>query len=253
MAQVIIYEKPGCINNTKQKAWMSAAGHDVAAVNILETEWTPERLRPFFGDRPVKDWFNTTAPQVKSGDVNPDSFSEVQALEIMVKDPILIKRPLLRVGNERMQGFDKDAIDAWIGLKAAPGNEDVVDTLLADNLTLCPMLAKNTSCDEQAAQIPEKPLALIMEICGAASLEVTYEWDDLVFVSHNIIIFRFTDIPREVDLFFNKDCEADAEKDLSDKLIKAAVEKGIILTQRGHYELSEAQGENISIEFFETH
>lgn len=35
MATVIFYEKPGCINNTKQKARLLAAGHEVQAHNLL--------------------------------------------------------------------------------------------------------------------------------------------------------------------------------------------------------------------------
>ncbi len=97
----------------------------------------------------------------------------------------------------------------------------------------------------------EKPLSLIMEITGAAGLSVTHEYDDLVFVSHNIIIYRFTQISREVDIFFNKDCETHAEELLMETLLLEAKNKGIVLTQRGHYTLSEADEENISIEFME--
>nr|WP_320189872.1 ArsC/Spx/MgsR family protein [uncultured Desulfobacter sp.] len=149
MAQVTFYEKPGCINNTKQKTWLAAAGHDVTEKNILETQWTREELLLYFGDRPVADWFNRTAPLVKSGQVNPDAVNTEEALDLMLTNPILIKRPLLRVADERMQGFIVDAVHAWIGLDPSKGNEAVVEELRKDNLGLCPMLAKNTSCDEK--------------------------------------------------------------------------------------------------------
>ena len=58
MTKVIFYEKPGCINNAKQKALLWAAGHEVIAYNLLKTPWTVASLRPFFGDRPVTEWFN---------------------------------------------------------------------------------------------------------------------------------------------------------------------------------------------------
>jgi nitrogenase-associated protein len=60
MAQVTFYEKPGCINNTKQKALLLAAGHQLDVHNLLTTPWTPETLRPFLAARPVKEWFNST-------------------------------------------------------------------------------------------------------------------------------------------------------------------------------------------------
>ncbi|WP_320041812.1 ArsC/Spx/MgsR family protein [uncultured Desulfobacter sp.] len=149
MAQVTFYEKPGCINNTKQKTWLAAAGHDVTEKNILETQWTREELLLYFGDRPVADWFNRTAPLVKSGEVNPDAVNSEEALDLMLTNPILIKLPLLRVADERMHGFIVDAVHVWIGLDPSKGNEAVVEGLRKDNLGLCPMLAKNTSCDEK--------------------------------------------------------------------------------------------------------
>ncbi len=71
MVTVIFYEKPGCINNTKQKALLAAAGHEVLAHSLLAHPWTAESLRPFFGTLPVAKWFNASAPRVKSGEVDP--------------------------------------------------------------------------------------------------------------------------------------------------------------------------------------
>lgn len=124
-----------------------------------------------------------------------------------------------------------------------------MEELKKDDLTISPMQDQNKSSDQHAA-IPDKPLALIAEITDTAGLDITYQYDDLVFIS-NVIIYRFTEIGSQVDLFFNKDCETEAEQQLSEKLISAAEDKGITLSKRGHYKLSEADGENISIEFFE--
>ena len=120
MANVLFFEKPGCINNTKQKRLLSESGHQVEARDLLAEPWTPERLRPFFGERPVSEWFNVTAPRVKSGEVDPAAMEEPSALAAMVADPLLIRRPLMAVGEERRQGFDPEAVDRWIGLSQRP-------------------------------------------------------------------------------------------------------------------------------------
>jgi nitrogenase-associated protein len=65
-----------------------------------------------------------TAPRVKSGEVNPEQVDAETALRLLVEDPLLIRRPLLRVGEDYRQGFDPGAIAAWIGL-ASPTQEDV--------------------------------------------------------------------------------------------------------------------------------
>ena len=125
MATVIFYEKPGCGNNTRQKVWLAASGHTVLAKNLLSEKWTAERLRAFFGDMPVAQWFNPAAPQVKSGEVDPRAFDAQTALGVMLAEPLLIRRPLMEADGELCAGFDAKAVDAWIGLTdTLPKNEE---------------------------------------------------------------------------------------------------------------------------------
>ncbi len=120
MARVLFLEKPGCRNNTRQKGLLEAAGHKVVARDLRDEPWTPDTLRPFFGDRPVADWFNKASPRVKSGEIDPAAVTEEQALALMCGDPLLIRRPLVQVGTRRTCGFDMAEMDAWIGLAGAP-------------------------------------------------------------------------------------------------------------------------------------
>lgn len=116
MAHIIFYEKPGCINNTKQKTMLIGAGHQVEARNLLTTLWTPETLRPFFGNLPVAEWFNPSASRIKAGDIIPTQLDAETALTLMIADPLLIRRPLLQVGDIFRVGFELAKINAWIGL-----------------------------------------------------------------------------------------------------------------------------------------
>lgn len=123
MARVIFYEKPGCAGNARQKALLLASGHDVDARNLLAESWSSSSLRPFFGEKPVRDWFNAASPRVASGEINPDAVNPQEALVMMILDPTLIRRPLMRIGDHCEAGFDPDVIGRWIGLKA--GSETV--------------------------------------------------------------------------------------------------------------------------------
>jgi nitrogenase-associated protein len=121
MATIQFYEKPGCINNTRQKQLLSKAGHLLIVHNLLEHPWHTERekLRSFFTDLPVADWFNRSAPAVKNGEVIPERLTAEQAIELMVANPLLIRRPLIEVNERRCAGFDPDSIDAWLGISSA--------------------------------------------------------------------------------------------------------------------------------------
>jgi len=138
MTTVVFYEKPGCINNTRQKALLSKAGHRLIVRNLLLEPWTPSRLRPFFGNLPVTQWFNTTAPAIKTGLVVPQNLDPETALELMVLDPLLIRRPLIQVDNLRHVGFDLNVIDQWIGLHLGDGYKP--DPVRVD-LETCPRSA----------------------------------------------------------------------------------------------------------------
>ncbi|MEH2135907.1 ArsC/Spx/MgsR family protein [Nostoc sp.] len=138
MARVIFYSKPGCKGGVKQKVLLTAAGHEVIPQNLLKEPWTAERLRSFFGDRPVAEWFNLSAPKIKSGEVVPEKVDEQTALALMLKEPLLIRRPLLEIGDRREVGFDVQKIDTWIGLQAVDESlQEISDKLLKQDLQNC--------------------------------------------------------------------------------------------------------------------
>ncbi len=121
MADVVFFEKPGCGGNARQKALLSESGHRVEARNLLSEPWTEAALTAFFGARPVAEWFNRASPRIKSREIVPETMEAAQALALMLADPLLIRRPLLQVGERREVGWDEGLVNAWIGLKSAAG------------------------------------------------------------------------------------------------------------------------------------
>lgn len=119
MATVVFYEKPGCINNTRQKQLLTEAGHEVDARNLLKVTWQRDELRRYFTGMPLVEWFNPSAPAIRNGDVVPADLDDEQALALMQQDPLLIRRPLMQVGNLQRAGFNTGDIDSWIGLGSA--------------------------------------------------------------------------------------------------------------------------------------
>lgn len=137
MASVIFYEKPGCINNSRQKALLKEAGHTVHAKNLLNESWSPVRLRPFFGDLPVSQWFNNNAPRIKSGEINIACLNEDEALRLMISDPVLIRRPLMESNGTQRAGFNISEVHDWIGLKAAATDKDIETCLEPGTASPC--------------------------------------------------------------------------------------------------------------------
>ena len=116
MVTVTFYEKPGCINNTKQKKLLREAGHDVNEQNLLTEPWTAAKLLAFFHDLPVKAWFNQSAPTVKSGEVDPNMLTAEQAIQCMLAEPLLIRRPLMEIGDKRIVGFENPLVNTLLNI-----------------------------------------------------------------------------------------------------------------------------------------
>ena len=130
------YEKPGCINNTRQKRLLEQHGHRVEAHSLLDQQWNAATLRLFFADMQVSEWFNVASPRVKSGEIIPTDFDEESALLAMIDDPLLIRRPLIDVYGEMVCGFDNPLVKSLLG-----ENTDI------SNVLSCPNAGTDTKCD----------------------------------------------------------------------------------------------------------
>ncbi len=139
MADVVFWEKPGCKGNKRQKEILRVSGHVLEERNLLTETWTKELLATFFGKRPVTEWFNPTNPLVKSGEIVPADVIAEDALEMMVEEPLLIVRPLMQVGDERLAGFDVQRVHQWIGLNLWIGKE--LDVIGEQDPQHCPCVA----------------------------------------------------------------------------------------------------------------
>ena len=104
MTHVIFYEKPGCGGNARQKAWLEFAGHSLEVRN----------LTAFLDPLPVAEWFNRAAPRVKSGEVVPEQLDRDTTLALLLAEPLLIRRPLMEAGGQRLVGFEPNAVAAWL-------------------------------------------------------------------------------------------------------------------------------------------
>lgn len=128
---LIFYEKPGCVGNQRQKALLHGQGYNLEVRNLLSEAWTVGSLRPFFAAKPVREWFNLSAPRVKSGELAIERLSEQEALELMLKEPLLICRPLLQYGNIRQSGFVPGPVLEALSVD--------LETETGEDLQTCPM------------------------------------------------------------------------------------------------------------------
>lgn len=106
MLPILFYEKTGCFNNTKQKNILKEFGCEVLATNILDIKFTQQKLLDFFGEQSIKECVNKKALKLQNININLDTISNQELLNKMIQKPILIKRPLIAIGEKKFCGFD---------------------------------------------------------------------------------------------------------------------------------------------------
>jgi nitrogenase-associated protein len=143
--KITFWEKPGCVGNARQKAILTVAGFEVDARNLLTHPWTAGELEGFFQALPVPEWFNLSAPRVKSGEVVPTEIPRDTALQLLLKEPLLMRRPLMEIGRQRLVGFEMKAIEEAAGHALEGGR---IDRLRGENLDQCAGQAAGIRCGE---------------------------------------------------------------------------------------------------------
>lgn len=105
------YEKTGCSGNAKQKELLKSHNISFSVKSLLDTSWTKETLNEFFKGLEIKDIFNPFAPQIRDKEIDISKLSKDEAINLMIKNPILIKRPLLDINGVKICGFDIEKIN----------------------------------------------------------------------------------------------------------------------------------------------
>ncbi len=71
-----------------------------------------DELKELFAGRDPRDFLNPRSPAFKTMGLAGKSLTAGQALALMVKEPNLIKRPIVVAGKEMIAGFDRDRLRA---------------------------------------------------------------------------------------------------------------------------------------------
>ncbi|WP_319576339.1 hypothetical protein [uncultured Desulfobacter sp.] len=98
-----------------------------------------------------------------------------------------------------------------------------------------------------------RPLGIAKEIIQETGLDITYNYDDLVFIEHNPFMIQFDDgNSKNLKLFFNVDCEPEAAEKLEAQLKNAALQREFTITTSGKFEMKQKEGtEEIDIKFID--
>lgn len=69
--------------------------------------FTEEELRQVIGDRPASDVFSRRSPSFRKLGLDFDSLTDSELVRLMLEEPRLIKRPMVRWGDNLVAGSGK--------------------------------------------------------------------------------------------------------------------------------------------------
>ena len=100
--------------------------------------------------------------------------------------------------------------------------------------------------------VPYRPLGQIIDIVGDVGLEVTYNFDDLVYIQHNSFLLRMGEQGEIVHLYFNTESDIQEREAITTQLQTAGEKREIHIMRSGTYTMTPIpEEENIQIEFHE--
>ncbi|WP_373073131.1 ArsC/Spx/MgsR family protein [Sulfurimonas sp.] len=103
---IVFYEKPGCAGNARQKKLLKQCGYELDVKDILSNPWTTEELQSFFYGLDKTEIVNESAPDIKNGILKLEKITKDDLIFKMLETPILIKRPLMIFGENKLCGFN---------------------------------------------------------------------------------------------------------------------------------------------------
>lgn len=94
-----------------------------------------------------------------------------------------------------------------------------------------------------------RPLGMVKEALEQIGIEVTYAYEDLVFIQHNHFLLQFGKTGAILFFYANVDTAEHEADQLFTDVRTAASGKGITLLHRGRYQLTADTDEHLSLRF----
>jgi len=95
----------------------------------------------------------------------------------------------------------------------------------------------------------ERALGKITALLADLNMEVTYAYDDLVFVQHSAFLLQFTDDPAKLKLFSHTECDPKEAGTIISDVVGAFAKGGFNVLPSGRYSLKPNDNETLNIEF----
>ena len=99
------------------RAWLSQKGVEPDARDFFADPFSEDELRQLIGGRSPADIFSWRSPSFKKLGVGRHSLDDEQLVSLMLEEPRLIRRPLVVVEGELIDGRDQEALSMALAIE----------------------------------------------------------------------------------------------------------------------------------------
>jgi arsenate reductase len=101
---VRIYHNPRCNTSRKTLALLRDRGVEPEIVEYLKTPYTAAQLKTLLGQMNLSAKAVVRKKEAAAAGIDPNKLSEAALIDAMVKNPILVERPIVVSGNKAALG-----------------------------------------------------------------------------------------------------------------------------------------------------
>lgn len=122
MGVLTVYDKKTCGTCQKAKAFLDELNVPYVVVDIVSSPPSREMLEELVDENDVKASLNSRSTMYKEKNLGQSLPNKAQAIEWMLEDPNLIKRPVIETEEgELYQGFDAVSLSQFLRTTHRPG------------------------------------------------------------------------------------------------------------------------------------
>jgi arsenate reductase-like glutaredoxin family protein len=94
------------------RAWLHEKAVDIEERDFFQNRFSEEELRQILQGEKLSDVFSWNSPRFKALGLSTDGLNDEALLQLMLKEPRLIRRPLVKVGERLLIiGGSQQALD----------------------------------------------------------------------------------------------------------------------------------------------
>jgi arsenate reductase len=105
--KVQFLHKPRCTTCRKARRYLEKRGYQLYFRDLTKHRLSPEELEKLIGRRDYKRFLNSRNQVYRAKNMKEDPPSREQAVQMMAKEPNLIRRPVIVAGGRVVVGFDE--------------------------------------------------------------------------------------------------------------------------------------------------